>query len=127
MCGDPPNIIIGTSLGFSFADFIMNTGAIAAVSLIFTLVYFYFVCRKELSQSGKDIDTSKFPTPASAIKDKAGFGVSCVIFGIAVVLLVTHSATHLDYCSKTYSRSYEAGRLQNSSFLYRIVYCSRWS
>lgn len=95
MCGDPPNIIIGTSLGFSFADFITNTGAIAAVSLIFTLVYFYFVCRKELSESGKDIDTSKFPTPASAIKDKAGFGVSCVIFGIAVVLLVTHSATHL--------------------------------
>ena len=26
MCGDPPNIIIGTSLGFSFADFVTNTG-----------------------------------------------------------------------------------------------------
>lgn len=26
MCGDPPNIIIGTSLGYSFADFISNTG-----------------------------------------------------------------------------------------------------
>ena len=25
MCGDPPNIIIGTSLGFSFADFVTNT------------------------------------------------------------------------------------------------------
>ncbi len=28
MCGDPPNIIIGTSLGYSFGDFITNTGEI---------------------------------------------------------------------------------------------------
>ena len=28
MCGDPPNIIIGTSLGYSFADFVANTGLI---------------------------------------------------------------------------------------------------
>lgn len=26
MCGDPPNIIIGTSLGYSFFDFLENTG-----------------------------------------------------------------------------------------------------
>ncbi len=31
MCGDPPNIIIGTSLGYTFFDFIENTGAIVAV------------------------------------------------------------------------------------------------
>lgn len=30
MCGDPPNIIIGTSLGYSFGDFVIS-------SLIFTL------------------------------------------------------------------------------------------
>ena len=34
MCGDPPNIIIGTSLGYSFADFITNTGLIALVSVL---------------------------------------------------------------------------------------------
>ena len=95
MCGDPPNIIIGTSLGYSFTDFIMNTGAIAAIALGFTLIYFYFMCKKELSKSGHGIDTSTFPTPTSAITDKAGFGVSCGIFGLAVVLLVTHATTGL--------------------------------
>lgn len=25
MCGDPPNIIIGTSFGYSFFDFVVNT------------------------------------------------------------------------------------------------------
>ena len=34
MCGDPPNIIIGTSMGYSFFDFLTNTGAIAAISLV---------------------------------------------------------------------------------------------
>ena len=41
MCGDPPNIIIGTSLGLSFFDFLGNTGVIAAVCLVFTVVYFW--------------------------------------------------------------------------------------
>ena len=41
MCGDPPNIIIGTSLGYSFADFITNTGLIALISLVFIIFYFY--------------------------------------------------------------------------------------
>lgn len=95
MCGDPPNIIIGTSLGYSFADFITNTGVIAGISLVFTVIYFYFVCKKDLSKSGKNIDTSTFPTPASAITDKKGFAISSVIFGIAVVLLVTHATTGL--------------------------------
>ena len=64
-------------------------------ALVFTLAYFYIVCKKELSNSGKDIDTSKFPTPASAITDKTGFGISCGIFALAVVLLVTHATTGL--------------------------------
>lgn len=95
MCGDPPNIIIGTSLHYSFADFVMNTGAIAAISLIFTVIYFYIVSKKELSKANAKIDISTLPTPKSAITDKKGFVFSSVIFGIAVILLVTHAVTGL--------------------------------
>ena len=38
MCGDPPNIIIGTSMGYSFFDFLTNTGAIAAISLVVVVI-----------------------------------------------------------------------------------------
>lgn len=93
MCGDPPNIIIGTSLGYSFADFITNTGVIAGIGLIFTVIYFYFVFRKELDNGNKEPDNK--PDPKSAIKDMTGFIMSTVIFLIAVVLLVTHAQTHL--------------------------------
>ena len=38
MCGDPPNIIIGTSLGYTFGDFVKNTGLIALISLVFVIL-----------------------------------------------------------------------------------------
>ncbi len=96
MCGDPPNIIIGTSLGYSFADFVLNTGLIAVVSLVVVILFFYFVFRGELAGgNGKQIDISKMPSPESAITDKVGFAISTVIFLCAVVLLVTHAMTGL--------------------------------
>lgn len=94
MCGDPPNIIIGTSFGYSFADFIMNTGAIAGICMIFTVLFFFFAYKKDL-KGDESIDVSTFPTPESAITDKKGFILSSVIFGCAVILLVTHAMTGL--------------------------------
>ncbi|MBP3620165.1 MAG: anion permease [Lachnospiraceae bacterium] len=96
MCGDPPNIIIGTSLGYSFADFLTNTGLIAGFGLVISVVYFYVVCRKDLKlASNQDIDLSSMPAPKEAITNMKDFVVSSVIFMLAVVLLVTHSMTHL--------------------------------
>lgn len=96
MCGDPPNIIVGTSLGYSFGDFLTNTGLVAGISLIVSVIFFYIVFRKELvTGNDEKIDMSKFPKPSEAITSKRDFAVSSVIFGCAVVLLITHSITHL--------------------------------
>ena len=96
MCGDPPNIIIGTSLGYSFADFLTNTGVIAGVSLIAVVIYFYLVFRKELqADAAKSTGNQSYPAPSEAIRDKKSFAISCIIFLLAVVLLVTHAQTHL--------------------------------
>lgn len=46
MCGDPPNIIIGTSLGLTFGDFLTNTGFIAGISLIVIVFYFLLVFKR---------------------------------------------------------------------------------
>lgn len=96
MCGDPPNIIVGTSMGFSFFDFLKNTGVVAAICLVVCIVFFYFAFKKELvGKNAEPVDMSKFPKPSEAITNKKDFAISCVIFGLAVVLLVSHSATHL--------------------------------
>jgi Na+/H+ antiporter NhaD/arsenite permease-like protein len=94
MCGDPPNIIIGTSLGYSFADFITNTGLMAAVSLVVVVIYFYFVFRKELV-SHAEVDVTEYPDAKDAITDKKAFIISTIIFLCAVVMLVTHAQTGL--------------------------------
>ena len=100
MCGDPPNIIIGTSLGYSFTDFLTNTGVMAGVSLIAVLVYFYLIFRKDLVRNAeKEIDYSTLPSPESAITDKKGFIASTVIFLVTVVALVTHAQTGLTVSS----------------------------
>ncbi len=96
MCGDPPNIIIGTSLGYTFGDFLTNTGLLAGIALIVVIIYFFLVYRKELIQEeGQGVDPSSIPDPKEAITNKKDFIVSCVIFGCAVVLLVSHAQTHL--------------------------------
>ena len=95
MCGDPPNIIIGTSMGYSFFDFLTNTGAMAGISLVLVIFYFYFVFRGELRKKEGEVDPSAYPDPKDAVKDKKGFIISWCIFLCAVVLLVTHASTHL--------------------------------
>lgn len=96
MCGDPPNIIIGTSLGYSFFDFITNTGLIALAAMLIVAPYFYFYFRRELVPiSGKRADPASFPDPKAAISSRRSFTLSCIIFAAAVVLLVTHAQTGL--------------------------------
>jgi len=95
MCGDPPNIIIGTSLGYTFGDFLRNTGTMAGLSLAAVVVFFYFAFRKELSERTVSVDPTKFPRPESAITSFSGFVMSIITFAIAVVLLVTHAQTGL--------------------------------
>lgn len=95
MCGDPPNIIIGTYMHYSFIDFVTNTGLIAAISLVLIIFYYYFAFRKELAGSGT-VDASQADIdPSKAITDKKGFIISTIIFLCAVVLLVSHAQTGL--------------------------------
>ncbi|MCR5729086.1 MAG: citrate transporter [Ruminococcus sp.] len=96
MCGDPPNIIVGTSLGFSFFDFLTNTGLVAGISLVVSVIFFYIVFKKEIvTEASGNVDMSKFPKPSEAITNKKDFIISSVIFGMAVILLITHATTHL--------------------------------
>lgn len=96
MCGDPPNIIIGTALGYSFADFLTNTGLIAGIALFFIIIFFFFAFKKELTaNAGEKVDPSAYPNPADAIENKKDFIVSTIIFLIAVVMLVTHAQSGL--------------------------------
>lgn len=95
MCGDPPNIIIGTSLGYTFGDFVSNTGLIALISLVFVILYFYLCFRKELGTNAGAGAQKAGLDPKDAIENKKDFLISSLIFACAIVLLVTHAQTGL--------------------------------
>jgi Na+/H+ antiporter NhaD/arsenite permease-like protein len=92
MSGDPPNIIIGTALGLTFTDFIINTGPIAWAGLILGLGIFYFMFRKSLKSNGPVLQNN-LPRPGDAVRSRLLFIVNTLIFLLIIVLLVTHAQT----------------------------------
>jgi Na+/H+ antiporter NhaD/arsenite permease-like protein len=98
MSGDPPNIIIGTALGYKFTDFAANTGVIAWIGMAVALVFFYFAFRKVLTSSQKnqsDSQPTKYPQPSEAIIDPRHFRINAAIFVAIIILIVTHAETGL--------------------------------
>lgn len=97
MCGDPPNIIIGTAFGYTFTDFIVNTGPIAWAGMVITIILFYFFFRKILTtpQNNSDSSQKSYPQPKEAIANYRHFLINTGIFVVLVVLLVTHAQTGL--------------------------------
>ena len=93
MSGDPPNIIIGTAFGYSFFDFVTNTGVIAWIGMIATLVFFYFAFRKALKASQGKVEAESYPEPGDAIVNPRLFKINTGIFAFVVLLIVTHAET----------------------------------
>jgi len=95
MSGDPPNIIIGTSFGYTFTDFAMNTGLIACVGLVVSVLYFYLLLRKSLGACEKKNHRAgrKYPEPAESIASTRLFSLHAGILVLVVILLVTQGLT----------------------------------
>ncbi len=96
MSGDPPNIIIGTALGYTFSDFLCHTGVIAWISMAAVLPFLLFTAR---SMGRRGAPRPKVPSPSSAIVSRPHFYRSVFVFLFTVVLLVTHGATGLSVAS----------------------------
>ncbi|MBN8657973.1 MAG: anion permease [Anaerolineae bacterium] len=93
LVGDPPNVILGTTLGFNFTDFVTNTGPIALLGALVLLAYFYLINRKAL----KNAHVALTPEMIDAIDELHNeplhvhlTRVGLTGFGMAVVLLIFH-------------------------------------
>ncbi len=95
MCGDPPNIIIGTALGYTFSDFITNTGAVAAICFVLMLAYFYALLPQgaQKRRAGKTAERPLVPHRPRQLRTRRHFFASAGVFLLAVVLLITHAQT----------------------------------
>jgi len=59
LVGDPPNVILGTTLGFGFTDFVTHTGPISAIAAATMLGIFYLANRKNLRKAHESLTPQK--------------------------------------------------------------------
>jgi Na+/H+ antiporter NhaD/arsenite permease-like protein len=93
LVGDPPNVILGTALGFNFGDFITHTGPVSAVAALLLLIVFYLTNRKSLKDAHTALTKEMIDEveavhqePLHAHLTRVGLGG----FILAVILLVFH-------------------------------------
>ncbi len=93
LMGDPPNVILGTTLGFTFNDFARNTMPISIIVAFALLIFFYFVNRKSLLHARELLTPETIADIESLQTEKVHVHmtrVGVIYFGIAVLLLIFH-------------------------------------
>ncbi|HEX9333990.1 MAG TPA: SLC13 family permease [Anaerolineales bacterium] len=93
LVGDPPNVILGTTLGFNFTDFVIHTGPISAIAALLLLGMFYITNRKALLNAHSLLTEDAINEIEALHKEPLHAHLTQVGltgFLLAVVLLVIH-------------------------------------
>lgn len=93
LVGDPPNVILGTTLGFNFGDFAIHTGPISAAAAILLTAVFYLVNRRALHRARLALTPATIQEIEMLYSEPMHVHLTCVGligFAAAVVLLVFH-------------------------------------
>jgi Na+/H+ antiporter NhaD/arsenite permease-like protein len=95
MVGDPTNIIIGSSLGLTFNQFLQNTAPIALAAIAVNGGLLYLKNRNFLHRDAMRRHRQKpvldLRSPSEAVKDRGLLRVSLVSLVLAVSFLVVHT------------------------------------
>ncbi len=95
MVGDPTNIIIGSSLGLTFNQFLQNTAPIALAAIAVNGGLLYLKNRNFLHRDAMKRHRQKpvldLRSPSEAVKDRGLLRVSLVSLVLAVSFLVVHT------------------------------------
>lgn len=67
--GDPPNIMIGSAVGFTFNDFLMHTAPAAVVVFVATMVPIYFIWGRKITTTKDKRETVMAMDAAASITD----------------------------------------------------------
>lgn len=96
LIGDPPNIMIASSAGLSFNEFLMIMGPIALVDLLIILVIFFLMYRKNLKVDETERKAIKNTLDSldekAAIQDIELFKKSIITLAFVIALFFMHSS-----------------------------------
>lgn len=92
LIGDPPNIMIGSAAGFTFADFIVYDAPAVVIILIALIVAFRFLYGRKMSVGQAEIDAVLALSPSDYIKDRRLLKISVVMVALVVAGFMLHGS-----------------------------------
>ena len=96
LIGDPPNILIGSAAGLSFADFVVNLAPLVILTLPVVLGLFYLMFRKDL-RANRDAEAAIGALDAGgAIRDRVLLRKSLLVLGAVILGFFLHGLLHLE-------------------------------
>jgi len=96
LVGDPPNIMIGSSVGLSFMDFIKNIAPIAIPMLFMITFIFVLMYRKKLIATSEAKTKILEMDEKKCIKDRSLLIKSLIILSLTIIGFMLHSVLHYE-------------------------------
>lgn len=96
LIGDPPNIMIGSAVGLTFNDFLLNMAPIMPVILGVTLVIIYFVWGRDLKATDEARERIMQFREQDAISDVRLLKQSLTVLALVVVGFIFAHPLHLE-------------------------------
>ena len=96
LVGDPPNIMIGSAVGLSFMDFIMNLNLPAIIIFIITVFILEWLYGKSLHTTPELQAQVMKLDPYKQIRDKVLVKKCLIVLSLTMLLFVMHSALGLE-------------------------------
>lgn len=87
LVGDPPNVILGTVLGFTFNDFLIHNGPVAVAAAMAAMVVSFLMHRNDFrkKKSAQELAGIENIDPRAQIKD--AYLLKCGLIGMAFALV----------------------------------------
>ncbi len=96
LIGDPPNIMIGSSVGLTFGDFLNNVAVIAFPILFVTTYIFVLLYRKKLVTTDELKAKVMSLDERACIKSKSLLIKSVAVLGLTILGFILHGVLHYE-------------------------------
>jgi Na+/H+ antiporter NhaD/arsenite permease-like protein len=96
LIGDPPNILIGSAAGLSFAEFVVHLTPVVLLTLPPVLGVLYLMFRKQLRYTEEAEEVIAGMDARSSIRDAVLLRKSLIVLGLVILAFFLHGALHLE-------------------------------
>ncbi|HEX5836456.1 MAG TPA: ArsB/NhaD family transporter [Anaerolineales bacterium] len=96
LVGDPPNVLIGSAAGLSFADFLIYSLPIVAVTWVVVLFLLRYLFRRELARPPRNAEAVMSLNPAETLNHPETARRILIVLGGAVLFFFIHHLLHVE-------------------------------